>query len=100
MNQPLGQSALDNPVTEVAPPCLEYERPVRQWAWLLANSVIVSLLYYVLAAASLKLRLSTSTLALVWPSNALLMATLALSPKRQWWLFLVAIIPAHILALY
>jgi two-component system sensor histidine kinase UhpB len=100
MNQPLGQSAFDSPINEGGLRRLEYERPVRQWALLLAKSFGVSLLYYVLAAASLKLRLSTSTLALVWPSLALLVATLVLSPRRQWWLYLVAIIPTHILALH
>jgi len=100
MNQPLGQSAIDTPIGEGGLRRLEYERPVRQWALLLAKSFGISLLYYMLAAASLKLHLSTSTLALVWPSNALLVATLALSRRRQWWVYLVAIIPAHILALY
>src|SRR5215831_11961042 len=100
MNHPLGQPAFDSPISEGELPRLEYERPVRQWALLLAKSFGVSLLYYVLAAASLKLRLSTSTLALVWPSLALLVATLVISPRRQWWIYLVAIIPTHILALY
>jgi hypothetical protein len=100
MKQPLGQSAFDSPINEGGLRRLEYERPVRQWALLLAKSFVVALLYYVLAAASLKLHLSTSTLALVWPSNALLVATLALSPRRHWWVYLVAIIPTHILALH
>src|SRR5215469_1150981 len=100
MNQPLGQSAFDSPISEGGLRRLEYERPVRQWALLLAKSFVVALLYYVSTVASLKLRLSTSTLTLVWPSNALFMATLVLSPKRQWWVYLVAIIPAHILALH
>ena len=100
MNQPLGQSAFDIPIREGGLRRLEYERPVRQWALLLVKSFVVALLYYVSTVASLKLRLSTSTLTLVWPSNALFMATLVLSPRRQWWVYLVAIIPPHILALY
>lgn len=100
MNEPLGQSAFDSPNSGRDLGRAYYERPARQWALLLAKSSVVALLYFALAAASLKLRLSTSTLALVWPSNALLIATLALSPKRQWWVYLVAIIPTHVLALY
>jgi signal transduction histidine kinase len=100
MEQLLGQSAFEGPISEAGLRRLEYRRPVRQWALLLANSFGVALLYYVLAATSLKLRLSTSTLALVWPSLALFVATLVLSPRRRWWVYLVAIIPAHILALY
>ena len=95
MNHLLGQSAFDSPISEG-----DLRRPVRQWALLLARSSGVALLYYVLAAASLRLRLSTSTLALIWPSLALLVATLVLSPRRQWWVYLVAIIPTHVLALY
>jgi len=35
----------------------------------------------------------------VWPSNALLVATLVLSRKRHWWGYLLAAAPAHIAAL-
>src|SRR5215831_5130703 len=63
---------------------------------LLARSVPLSLAYYLLVVMSLKLRLSTSTLSLLWPSNALLVATLVLSAKRHWWVYLLAVIPAHI----
>jgi signal transduction histidine kinase len=59
----------------------------------------LSLLYYVLVVVSMKLRFSTSGLSLLWPSNALLIATLVLSPKRRWWVFLLSVIPAHITAL-
>ena len=66
---------------------------------LLARSVPLSLAYYLLVVMSLKLRLSTSTLSLLWPSNALLVATLVLSAKRHWWVYLLAVIPAHIAGL-
>ena len=100
MQPPLEQSAFDSPITQGDLRRLEDDRPVRQWALLLAKSFFVGLLYYVLEAASLKLRLSTSTLALLWPANALVVAMLVLSPKRHWWVYMVAIIPPHILALY
>jgi len=63
---------------------------------LLAKSLLLALLYYMLVVVALKLRLSDSTLALIWPSNALLIAVLLLNPKRQWWVYLLAVIPAHI----
>jgi two-component system sensor histidine kinase UhpB len=100
MDHPSGQSAFDSPASEGCLQRLGYERPARQWALLLARSVVVGLLYYALEAATLKLRLSTSTLALLWPANALVVATLVLSPKRHWWVYLAAIIPPHILAVY
>ena len=43
--------------------------------------------------------LFTSGLSLLWPSNALLVATLVLTPKRRWWVYLLSVIPAHIAAL-
>ena len=68
----------------------------RRTVALLAKCVVVACVYYVLVVVSLKLRISTSTLALVWPSNALLVAVLVLSPKRHWWVYLLSVIPAHI----
>lgn len=73
--------------------------PGRGWTRFLARTILVVLLYYLLVVLSLKLRLSTSTLALLWPSNALLVATLALSSRRHWWIYLAAVIPAHVVAL-
>ena len=66
---------------------------------LFARCFSLSLLYYVLVVVSMKLRFSTSGLSLLWPSNALLVATLVLTPKRHWWVYLLSVIPAHIAAL-
>jgi signal transduction histidine kinase len=33
-----------------------------------------------------------------WPPNAILLAALLLAPRRSWWLFLAAVLPAHMLA--
>lgn len=64
-----------------------------------AKSIVVAVLYYLLVLLGMKLRLSDSTLAVIWPSNALLIAMLLLNPKRQWWVYLLAIVPAHIAAM-
>jgi PAS domain S-box-containing protein len=66
---------------------------------LFARCFSLSLLYYVLIVVSMKLRFSTSGLSLLWPSNALLIATLVLTPKRRWWVYLLFVIPAHLAAL-
>jgi integral membrane sensor domain MASE1 len=66
---------------------------------LFARCFSLSLLYYFLVVVSMKLRFSTSGLSLLWPSNALLIATLVLTPKRSWWVYLLSVIPAHITAL-
>ena len=67
-----------------------------RFALLIGKSAFIALLYYLLVVISMKLHFSTSGLSLIWPSNALLAATLVLSPKRHWWFYLLAIIPAHI----
>ena len=33
-----------------------------------------------------------------WPANAILLAGFLLAPARRWWILLVAVVPAHILA--
>lgn len=33
-----------------------------------------------------------------WPPNAILLASLLLVPRRTWWMFIVAVLPAHLLA--
>lgn len=35
-----------------------------------------------------------------WPPNAILLAALLLSPRRAWWIFLVAMAPPHFVAQY
>jgi PAS domain S-box-containing protein len=60
--------------------------------------VLVSVSYYFAAVASLNFRIGVSTLAVFWPSNAILVAALVSTPKRRWWWYLLAIVPAHLLA--
>src|SRR5580692_6710705 len=71
----------------------------RRLALLIGKSAFIALLYYLLVVIGMKLHFSTSGLSLIWPSNALLAATLVLSPKRHWWFYLLAIVPAHIAAM-
>lgn len=71
----------------------------RRSALLLVRCLLLAVLYYLMVVVAMRLRLSTSTLALLWPSNALLVATLVLSRRRHWWLYLIAVIPAHIAGL-
>jgi two-component system sensor histidine kinase UhpB len=66
---------------------------------LCAKCACFALFYYVLAALSIRLRFSTSGLSLVWPSNALMVATLVLSRKRYWWAYLLSAVAAHVAAL-
>ena len=75
-------------------------RSVRySWFALLARCFCLTLLYYILVVVIMKFRFYTSGLSLLWPSNALLVATLVLAPKRRWWLYLLSIVPAHVAAM-
>lgn len=64
----------------------------------LLRVMLVSVSYYFAAVAGLNFRIDPSTLAVFWPSNAILVAALASTPKRRWWWYLLAIVPAHLLA--
>jgi PAS domain S-box-containing protein len=66
-------------------------------AQLAASVVIVVVSYYLVATTSLHLRFGGSTKAALWPSNSILVAALLLTPVRRWWMYLLAMVPAHIL---
>ena len=59
---------------------------------------VVCAAYYVAVVVALKLQLGFSQIAVLWPANAILAASLVLSPKRLWWLYLLAVIPVHVAA--
>ncbi|HEY7337216.1 MAG TPA: MASE1 domain-containing protein [Bryobacteraceae bacterium] len=54
--------------------------------------------YYIAVTLALKLQLAFSGIAILWPSNAILVAVLLLTPQNRWWLYLLAVIPGHIAA--
>ena len=62
-----------------------------------ASLLIVAISYYLAAKTSLSLRFSGSTKAALWPTNAVLVTALLLTPVRRWWMYLLAVVPAHIL---
>jgi PAS domain S-box-containing protein len=99
MSDPAGYSPLHRLAGIQIPWQLADKNAWRRMALLIGKSVFVALLYYLLVVISMKLHFSTSGLSLIWPSNALLAATLVLSRKGRWWVYLLAIIPAHIAAM-
>jgi two-component system, LuxR family, sensor kinase FixL len=96
MSDPAGYSPLRRLAGIQIPWQLVDKNACRRLAQLIGKGAFIALLYYLLVVIGMKLHFSTSGLALIWPSNALLAATLVLSPKRHWWFYLLAIIPAHI----
>ena len=70
-------------------------RSVRRVA---ATALLVSASYYVGASVGFVLRLPASTPSIFWPPNAILTATLLLSPVQRWWIYLLVALPAHLVA--
>ena len=64
----------------------------------MAAALLVCVGYYVGANIGFILRLPPTTPSVMWPPNALLTATLLLTPPRRWWLYLLAAFPAHLAA--
>jgi len=60
--------------------------------------LVVAFGYYVGCHVGFLLKPSGSPIATFWPPNAILLAALLLAPRRIWWVLLVAVLPAHLLA--
>src|SRR6187402_2313349 len=63
-----------------------------------AIAVLVGLAYYVGARIGFSLTFMPNPISVLWPPNSVLLAALLLAPARWWWLFLLAALPAHLLA--
>jgi signal transduction histidine kinase/integral membrane sensor domain MASE1 len=61
-------------------------------------ALVVCLGYFIGANIGFILRLPPSTPSIVWPPNSILTATLLLAPPRRWWIYLLAALPAHLVA--
>jgi signal transduction histidine kinase len=72
-------------------------RALRAPRWLLP-AVAIALGYYCAARLGLAFTLQTQPISTLWPPNALLVAVLLLTPTRDWWWLLAAVLPAHLFA--
>jgi formate hydrogenlyase transcriptional activator len=71
----------------------------RRMAGLISHAqpaLLVCVSYYAGAWIAKALRFPDSHLSLLWPPTAILLAALLLVPLRKWWIYLVAVIPAHV----
>ena len=57
--------------------------------------VLVCAGYYVAGIVSLISRFPSSGIATVWLASAVLLVALLITPGRMWWLYVVALVPAH-----
>jgi PAS domain S-box-containing protein len=62
---------------------------------LLLRVALVSFGYYLTAYIGTVLSLPPSGFAIVWPATALLLGVLLMTPVRDWWAYLAALVPAH-----
>src|SRR5262245_65238211 len=61
--------------------------------------VLVAIAYFLGAQAAFLIgTLSDRIFAPFWPPNVILLCTLLLVPKRKWWLYVAATLPAHLIA--
>jgi two-component system sensor kinase FixL len=60
------------------------------------SALLVSLGYYLGAKIGFALTLNPHPVSTLWPTNAILLGALLLTPIRSWWVMLLAIFPAHL----
>src|SRR5215467_1417084 len=62
-----------------------------------AAVILVAAAYYAGSRIGFGLTPHQTPIALFWPPNAILLASLLLMPKRTWWVCLLVVFPAHML---
>jgi signal transduction histidine kinase/integral membrane sensor domain MASE1 len=60
------------------------------------TALLVALAYYAGCRLGFVLKFAPTTPSVLWPPNALLTATLLLAPPRHWWVYLLAVLPVHV----
>jgi len=60
-------------------------------------ALLVAAGYYLGARLGFALKPHGVPIATFWPPNAILLAAFLLAPMRMWWIFLLAVLPAHLL---
>src|SRR5262245_25981509 len=78
-------------VNHASEPRLDHNFPTR----LLVLALVVSSAYYVGALFGFALKFPASAVSTLWPPNAILLASLLLTPTRIWWVVLLGAFPAH-----
>jgi signal transduction histidine kinase len=83
------------------------DKPTVGPAWSLARQAVtplqgpllVALAYYLGAESAFYIgTLSDKIFAIFWPPNVILFCALVIVPQRRWWLYIAAVLPAHVIA--
>jgi signal transduction histidine kinase len=64
----------------------------------LAGPAVVAFAYYLTAMLGEFLAFPSAPVSALWAPNAVVFAALLFAPLRQWWLYLLAVLPAHCIA--
>jgi PAS domain S-box-containing protein len=73
---------------------LTLQRPAKFGIYL----ALFAVAYYFATLLGLRFRFQYFLVGIIWPANALLLAGLVLTPRRRWWLVLIATALAHTVA--
>jgi len=60
-------------------------------------ALLLAICYYLATELGLALKPAYTPIATLWPPSAILLAAFLLAPRRIWWAFLLAVLPAHLL---
>src|SRR5215469_13919581 len=60
-------------------------------------TLLLCIAFYAGAHIGLTLRFPNSLFHFVWPPSVLVFVALVLSPRRLWWIYLLALLPVHLL---
>jgi integral membrane sensor domain MASE1 len=63
-----------------------------------APAALTAVAYYAGSRIGFALTLHNTPIAIFWPANAILLAALLLCRIRHWWIYWLALFPAHLLA--
>ncbi len=90
------------PAREAGPAIAE---PMAAWAVLpgralraLSVPAALAAAYFLGSLLGLSLRFPGTQISAIWPPNAILLAALLVTPRRRWWIHLLAVLPAHLAA--
>jgi PAS domain S-box-containing protein len=73
--------------------------PASAWLPVLGAATCVAVAYFLAARLGSELRLPGTHVSVVWLPNAILLSTLLLARRRNWWLYVAVLLPAHLLAM-
>src|SRR5215472_13348132 len=76
----------------------ESSSAAKQVLQIIRSAVLVGIAYYIGTRIGFALTPPGQPNSTFWPPNAILLAAFLLAPRRRWWTFLLAVLPAHLLA--